>query len=102
MADNYLMSEEQTYRGERVPVGYIGEVRLDHWPEPERAILHSREGNQVYLRGADPCDPDSGHIPVYEGDQLLVMEHISHMSVHSQLEGPDGYMLSQRVVPIRE
>ncbi|WP_163698818.1 light-mediated development protein DET1 [Mycolicibacterium sarraceniae] len=87
---------------ERVPVGYIGDVRLDHWPEPERAILHSREGNKVYLRGADPCDEVSERVPVYEGDEVIVMEHIAYISAHTEPEGAAGYMLSQRVVPLRE
>lgn len=102
MTDNEPMPDEQTDRGEPVPIRYVGEVYLGHWPEPERAVLHAREGHNVFVRGADPCDPESGRVPVYEGDQVLVMEHISHMSVHTTLEGADGYMLSQRVVPVRE
>jgi len=77
-------------------------VRLDHWPEPERAIFHSRDGNKLYLRAADPCDPDSERVPVYEGDEVIAVEHISHISHHTTEEGLDGYLLPQRVVPIRQ
>lgn len=83
-------------------VGYIGTVQMDHWPEAERAILHSREGNRLCLRGADPCDPESGRVPVYEGDEVVVMEHISHVSLHTTKEGTEGYLLHKRVIPIRE
>jgi hypothetical protein len=87
---------------ERAPIGYIGTVQRDNWEEPERAIFHSRDGNKLYLRGADPCDPDSERVPVYEGDEVIVMEHYSHISHHTTEEGAEGYLLWQRILPIRE
>lgn len=97
-----MESDDINDTDDRVPICYVGDVRLDHWPEPERAVLHAREGNKVYLRGADPCDPESDRVPVYEGDEVIVMEHIAYVTLHTELEGADGYMLSLRVVPVRE
>lgn len=98
------MAEVQMDTGgdDREPVGYIGTVRRENWDEPERAIFHSRDGNKLYVRGADPCDPDSGRIPMYEGDEVIALEHIAYVGHHTTKEGTDGFVLSQRVVPIRE
>lgn len=87
---------------DRIPVGYIETVRLDHWAEPERAVFHSREGHKLYLRAADPCDPESQRVPVFEGDEVVGMEHFSHIGHHTTKEGLGGYLLPQRIVPIRE
>lgn len=87
---------------QRTPICYIGDVRLDHWENPERAVLEAREGNKVYLRGADPCDPESERIPVFEGDQIIVMEHLAYISLHTTTEGTGGYLLPLRIVPVRE
>jgi hypothetical protein len=32
--------------------------------QAERAVLHAREGNKVFLRGADPWDPMSDRVGV--------------------------------------
>jgi len=96
------MGHDDVEAGERTPVGYIGTVRRDNWEEPERAVFHSRNGSRLYLRAADPCDPGSERVPVYEGDEVIVMEHFSHISHHTTKEGTDGYLLPQRIVPIRE
>jgi len=87
---------------EREPVRYIGEVQRENWPAPERAVFHSRAGRILYVRAADPCDPDSERVPVYDGEKVIVMEHFSHISVHTEKEGSDGFLLHQRIVPVRE
>lgn len=86
----------------RSPIGYIGEVNSSNWEGPERAVLHAREGNRVYVRGADPCDPECERIPLFEGDHVIVMEHYFHISHHTTEEGTEGYLLPQRIVPVRE
>lgn len=105
---------------------------------PERAMLSSREGNRVYVRAVDPCDPqppgihgavgdsvpvvtvptamaevyvrkvdsaddplDDG-VPLFDGDEVVALEHISHMSFHATPDDADGYMFCVRVVPERE
>jgi hypothetical protein len=60
-----------------VRAGYVAEINLDHGERAERAILHSREGNKVHLRAADPCDPGSTRVAVYEGEEIVVMEPIT-------------------------
>lgn len=86
----------------RIPLGYIDTVRRDNWDEPERAIFHSRDGHKLYLRAADPCDPESERVPVYEGDEVIAMEHYPYIGHHTKQEGLDGFLLGQRIVPIRE
>jgi hypothetical protein len=39
---------------------------------------------------------------VYEGDEVIVMEHISHIGHNTTAEGSDGFLLGQRIVPTRE
>ena len=99
--ENAETSPEQS-DSEREPVAYIGEVQRENWPAPERAVFHSREGDILYVRAFDPCDPEPERIPVYEGDEVIVMEHIAHGGIHTQQEGPDGFLMSLRIVPDRE
>jgi hypothetical protein len=87
---------------QRKPVGYLDSVTRKDSDEPERVVLHSRDGHKVYVRAVDPCDPEPERVPVYEGDEAIVMEHISHISHHMTPEGAEGYLLPQRVVPVRE
>ena len=81
---------------ERTPVGYIDSAWSDGQP-PERVVLHAREGSKVYLRAIDPCDPETEPVPVYEGDDVVMMEHLSHVSHHLTLDGTEGYLLPQRI-----
>ena len=99
-------------------------------------MLSSREGNRVYVRAVDPCDPqppsirvspgDQGNVlknalaelyvrkvasaddplddgvPLFDGDEVVALEHISHMSLHTTAQGSDGFLFYLRVVPVRE
>jgi hypothetical protein len=87
--------------GEPTPVTYVVTTKREGSDEAEPIMLHSREGHKVYVRAVDPCDPDPEPVPVYKGDELIVAEHISHVSHHMSPEGSDGYLLAQRVVPVR-
>ena len=119
------------------PTGCLVAFKLNKSNQPpERATLSSREGNRVYVRAVDPCDPqppsiraspgDDGAVlknalaeryvrklapaddplddgvPLFDGDEVAVMEHISHMSFHSTVEGSEGFLFYLRVVPVRE
>ena len=101
-AHDSTQSMADLIEGGRTLVGVIGTVQRDNWDHPERAVFHSRVGKTLYLRSADPCDPASEPIPVYEGDEVVVLEHVSHMSIHTEPEGPAGFLISQRLVPVRE
>jgi hypothetical protein len=84
---------------ERTPVYYLDWIRRKD-AEPERAVLHSREDNKVYVRAVDPCDdPPAERIPLYEGDELIAMDNFSHIGHHTTPEGSEGYLLPQRIVP---
>ncbi|MFD6895069.1 light-mediated development protein DET1 [Rhodococcus sp. NPDC060086] len=39
---------------------------------------------------------------MHEGDEVVMMEHLSHASIHTQQEGAEGFLISQRIVPVRE
>jgi hypothetical protein len=119
------------------PTGCLVAFKLNNSDQPpERAMLSSREGNTVYVRAVDPCDPqppairaspgDEGTalknalaelyvrkvgpaddpledgVPLFDGDEVVVLEHISHMSFHTTREDSDGYLFYLRVVPVRE
>ncbi|AFS14119.1 hypothetical protein MINTM003_21250 [Mycobacterium paraintracellulare] len=119
------------------PTGCLVAFKLNNSDQPpERAMLSSRDGNRVYVRAVDPCDPqppniraspgDEGTVlkndlaelyvrrvaaaddplddgvPLFTGDEVAVMEHISHISHHTAMEGDEGYLLWQRIVPTRE
>ena len=119
------------------PTGCLVAFKLNKSTEPpERAMLSSREGNRVYVRAVDPCDPqppgiraspgDQGRVlknelaelyvrkvapandplddgvPLFDGDEVAVMEHISHITHHTTMEGSEGFLFYLRVVPVRE
>ena len=58
--------------------------------EAERIMLHSRDGHKVYVRAVDPCDPEPKPVETYKGDELIMMEHISHISHHLMQEATRG------------
>ena len=119
------------------PTGCLVAFKLNNSDQPlERALLSSREGNRVYVRAVDPCDPqppsiraspgDQGKVlknglaelyvrkvasaddplddgvPLFDGDEVAVMEHIAYITHHTATEGNEGYLLSQRIVPTRK
>jgi hypothetical protein len=89
---------------EREPVGWLETVTLEGSDEPVKVVLEERQGNVVFLRQVDPCDPPPARTPMFEGDQLVVMTAISHIGVHST---PDAHVISDlitamRVVPVRK
>jgi hypothetical protein len=53
-------------------------------------MLHSRDGHKVYVRVVDPCDPEPKPVETYKGDELIMMEHISHISHHLMQEATRG------------
>ncbi|MGW5751298.1 light-mediated development protein DET1 [Nocardia rhamnosiphila] len=40
-------------------------------------------------------------MPIYQDDELVVMVPISHLGLHTTPAGGDGFLISQRVVPVR-
>ncbi|WP_328712278.1 light-mediated development protein DET1 [Nocardia salmonicida] len=86
---------------QRTPVSHVVTVTTESSDEPERVMLESRDAQKVYVRAVDPCDPEPDPVPLYEGDELIMMSHISYLSIHTDPTGSDGFLVSQRVVPIR-
>jgi hypothetical protein len=129
-----ISTTDDTDGDQHQPTGCLAAIQRGTWEQPERAMLVSREGNRVYVRAVDPCDPEpqiplspgdevmlmenpdakfyvrkvdpSGPIPegipLFDGDQVVAMEHLSHISHHMTAEGAEGYLLEQRIVPDRE
>ncbi|MCP9276929.1 light-mediated development protein DET1 [Mycolicibacterium sp. CAU 1645] len=79
---------------------YLESVAREGSDTPERVVLYERVGKKVYVRAVDPCDDDQEpeRVRIDDGDELIVMEHLSHITHHLTLEGDDGYLLPQRIV----
>ena len=80
---------------------YLETVTRAGSDEPERVMFYERDGNKVYVRGVDPCDnQEPERVPLHPADELIVMEHLSHISHHLTPEGAEGYLLPQRIVEV--
>ncbi|MFC4945664.1 hypothetical protein [Pseudonocardia sp. GCM10023141] len=82
---------------------WLASVTIEGSPDPVRVVLDGREGQVVYVRQVDPCDHDVERVPIYEGDQLVVMTALSHASVNTAEEAgeSDEMILAKRIVPVR-
>lgn len=71
--------------------------------EDSAPVFVRRDGNRILVRQKDPCDPEPERIPMYEGDEVIGLTPISHMSVNTTGEVGDlaGLIVSMRVVPTR-
>lgn len=90
---NHLMDDERSI------VAYLPWLaRKDDTDEQVELMFVEREGDTVYVRETDPCDPPPTLSPVYEGETIVVMTPISHSAVYSGETG-DNLMFSSRLVP---
>lgn len=82
---------------------YLGAVTPQQQDEPVRVTLYERNGSQVLVRQVDPCDIDPPPVALLDGDEVRVMEAISHTSMHTNPEvgSTDGFLFHMRVVPVR-
>lgn len=85
------------------PVLLLGTVMIKSQDDPVPVTLYERDGSQVLVRQVDPCDIDPPPVALFDGDEVTVMEAISHTSVHANPEvgSTDGFMFHMRVVPVR-
>lgn len=70
---------------------------------PVAVVLDGRDGNQVFVRQADPADGAPPRIPIYEGDQIVMMTPIAALTI-SQTEEVgrvDDLLTWVRAVPVR-
>lgn len=88
---------------EREPRAWLETVTLEGSDEPVRVTLEERDGNRVLLRQIDPGEPVPPRVPLYEGDELVVMQAISHVGLHTTSEPGDmtGFVVSMRAIPVR-
>lgn len=86
------------------PVGFLETVIMEGATEPVRVRFFERDGTRVLVRQVDPGEPEPERVPLYPGDELIVMLAISHVGVHTNPEpgSIDGFLFSHRVVPVRE
>ncbi|MGB9137579.1 MAG: hypothetical protein WCB73_10215 [Pseudonocardiaceae bacterium] len=88
-------------RGE--PVGWLDSVTLQGSDTPVRAVLDGRDGNRVFVRQADPSDGDPPRVPVFEGDEIVVMTTLAAVGHHltEEVGRIDDLVTSARIVPVR-
>lgn len=55
------------------PVGWLGTVRLEGSDDDVAVVLDGREGNKVFVRQVDPSEDEPARVPIFEGDELVVM-----------------------------
>ncbi|MBX3444884.1 MAG: hypothetical protein KF774_20960 [Planctomyces sp.] len=88
--------------------GWLETIWLEGKVEPVRVTLEERVGSRVLLRQVDPEEPELPKVQIYKGDELLVMQAVSHLSEHTGLDPKGstasrntGFLFSYRVVPVR-
>ena len=88
---------------DRKPTGWLESVVLAGSDEHVRVTLQERQGSRLLFRQVDPGEPEPARVPIYDGDELVVMQAISHLSVHTSGEAGDasGFLFAYRVVPAR-
>ncbi len=64
-----------------MPVGWLGKVKIEGSDEPKNVVLEEREGNRVFVREADPADGEPPRIPLFEGDQIVMMMPLAAVSL---------------------
>lgn len=85
------------------PTGWLESVTLAGSDTPVRVTVEERGGNRVLLRQVDPGEPEPERVPIHPGDQIVVMQAISHVGLHTtDVEGSVADLItSMRVVPVR-
>jgi len=82
---------------------YLGEVMVAGQDKPARVMLYERDGSQVLVRQVDPCDIDPAPVALFDGDEIKIMQAISHTGLNTNPEvgSVDGFLFHMRVVPVR-
>lgn len=85
------------------PKGWLETVTLLGSDIPVRVRLEEREGKRVFLRQVDPNEENPPRVPIFEGDELIVLAAYSHTGLHTTPEpGPVSDLVhSMRIVPLR-
>jgi hypothetical protein len=82
---------------------FLGKIALKTADDMVNVTLYERDGSKVLIRQVDPCDVDSGPVEIFDGDEIQLMEAISHigLNTNSGVGSVDGFMFGMRVVPDR-
>ena len=85
------------------PSGWLQDVVPAGSDEPVRVVFVRRDDQKVYVRQVDPCEPDPPRIPLFDGDQVVLMVALSYASINTS---PDvgnvaGLVLALRIVETR-
>jgi hypothetical protein len=96
-------SQAETVRYTSPMDGWLDSVGIEGKDEPVRVTLEERIGSRVLLRQVDPGEPTPPRVRIHVGDELIVMQAVSYMSVHrsGDAAGRSGYLFCYRVVPAR-
>lgn len=87
----------------RTPIRWLGSVQIAGSDEFVPVLEDGREGSKVFVRLADPADGEPTRVPLHQGDEVVVMTALSHITLNTQAEpGPaDELILPIRIVPVR-
>ncbi len=68
---------------------------------PVRVVLNGREGGQVFVRQLDLAEPEPERVSLHPGEELVVMQAISHTGLHATADQTSDMLLGMRVLPVR-
>jgi hypothetical protein len=85
------------------PTAWLSDVTLKGASASVRVIFVRREGHNVIVRQTDPGDGAPPRVPLWDGDRIVVMEALSHVSMHTSPEVGDvtGFLFGLRIVETR-
>ena len=69
------------------PLGWLETVTLEGSDEPVRVALEERQGVDLILRQVDPEEPLPPCIPIFEGDNIVVLTAVSNTRRNTQRQG---------------
>lgn len=71
--------------------------------EPVSVVLDGREGNLLFLRQADPADGEPPPIPLFDGDEFVMMTAIAAVSLNmtDEVGRVDDLLTWARAIPVR-
>lgn len=87
----------------QTPLAFLATIRLANAREPAQVRLVERDGSRVLLRQLDPGEPEAERVPLYDGDELTVMQAVSHVGLNTSPTpgSPEQFLFGCRIVPVR-
>jgi hypothetical protein len=85
------------------PTVWLATVQLEGSDNMVPVVLFERDGSTVYVRQVDPGEPQPARIPIFPGDQVVVMQAISYLSHHltPEVGNTKDMLFGHRIIPVR-